>query len=139
MQLCSVRRSQTYILVFLAAFTLIVTIAAQAPNPVGVWNLQSDAQGQVTNFTLTITRDGEVLKGKVASEQYGNEDLKDLKFENGTLTYTRNLDIGGQPLPMAFKGKIEGDKLTGAYSVQGLDIPVTGSRKNPAASIPASK
>ena len=122
----------------LAAFALVFTIAAQAQNPVGVWNLQSDAQGQVTSFTLTIAREGEVLKGKVVSEQYGNEDLKDLKFENGALTYTRNLDIGGQPVAMAFKGKIEGDKLTGAYNVQGLEIPVTSSRKNPAAS-PASK
>jgi hypothetical protein len=140
MQLGSVCRSQTLIPAFLAAFALIFTIAAQAQNPVGVWNLQSDAQGQVTNFTLTITREGEVLKAKVASEQYGNEDLKDLKFENGTLTYTRNLDIGGQPVAMAFKGKIEGDKLTGAYNVQGLEIPVTGSRReNPAASRPASK
>jgi hypothetical protein len=115
---------------------LAFSAVAYAQDPIGEWNLQSDAQGQITNFTLTITKVGEALKGKVASEQYGNEDLADLKFENGTLTYTRNLKIGGEALPMAFKGKIEGDKLTGNYSVQGFDIPVTGSRKKPAA--PAS-
>ena len=127
-------------LVLFAIFGLIFVIGAQAQNPVGVWSLQSDAQGQVTNFTLTITKEGEVFKGKIVSEQYGNEDLKDLKFENGTLSYTRNLDIGGQPVPMAFKGKVEGDKLTGAYNVQGFEIPVTGSRKAPTpASNPATK
>jgi hypothetical protein len=118
-------------LVLSAIFGLIFVIAAQAQNPAGVWSLQSDAQGQVTNFTLTITKEGEVFKGKIVSEQYGNEDLKDLRFENGTLTYTRNLDVGGQTVAMAFKGKIEGDKLTGAYNIQGLEIPVTGSRKAP--------
>jgi hypothetical protein len=49
------------------------------------------------------------------------------------LTYTRKLDIGGQAAEMLFKGKIEGDKMTGAYSIQGLEIPVTGSRKTAAA------
>jgi hypothetical protein len=120
---------RTFILMLLALFALTLTIAAQAPNPVGEWTCKSDAQGTVTNFTLTITKEGAGFKGKVASETYGNEDLKDLKFENGTLTYTRNLDIGGQAAAMAFKGKIEGDKLTGAYSIQGFEIPVEGSRK----------
>ena len=115
---------------------LSFSAVAYAQDPVGEWNLQSDAQGQITNFTLTITKVGEALKGTVVSEQYGKEDLADLKFEKGTLTYTRNLSIGGQAVPLAFKGKIEGDKLTGNYSVQGVDIPVTGSRKKTAA--PAS-
>jgi hypothetical protein len=112
---------------------LAFSAVGYAQDPVGEWNLQSDAQGQISNFTLTITKAGEALKGKIVSEQYGNEDLADLKFENGTLTYTRNLLVGGEVIPLAFKGKIEGDKLTGAYSVQGLEIPVTGSRKKPAA------
>jgi hypothetical protein len=109
--------------------------AAQAPaaDPVGVWNLQADAQGQVSAFTLTITKEGTALKGKISSELYGNQDLADLKFEKDTLTYTRKLDIGGQAAEMLFKGKIEGDKMTGAYSIQGLEIPVTGSRKTAAA------
>ena len=69
---------------------------SDTPNPVGEWNLKTDAQGQITNFTLTITKEGEAFKGKVASEQYGAQELTDLKYENGTLTYTRNLEIGGQ-------------------------------------------
>ena len=117
----------------LLGILLSFSAVAYAQDPVGEWNLQSDAQGQITNFTLTITKVGEALKGKVASEQYGNEDLADLKFDKGTLTYTRNLSIGGEAIPLTFKGKIEGDKLTGAYSVQGVEIPVTGSRKKPAA------
>ena len=112
---------------------LVVSIAAQAQEPVGVWNLQADAQGQVSPFTLTITKEGTTLKGKIASEIYGSQDLTDLKFENGTLTYTRKLEIGGQAAEMLFKGKIEGDKMTGAYSIPGVDIPVTGSRKSAAA------
>ena len=111
--------------IFLAA----VALAQTKPDPVGQWNLQSDAQGQISKFTLTITKEGAVLKGKIASEQYGPQDLTDLKFENDTLTYTRNLDLGGQAIEMAFKGKIDGDKLTGTYSVMGLELPVTGSRK----------
>src|SRR5262245_20259284 len=110
------------------AFSLSLVANAQSTNPVGQWNLQSDAQGQITKFTLTITKEGDSLKGKVASEQNGAQDLKDLKVENGTVTYTRNLEIGGQAVTMTFKGTIEGDKLTGAYTVQGLELPVTGTR-----------
>jgi hypothetical protein len=115
--------------VILAVAFCWLPATAQAPNPVGEWNLQSDAQGQITKFTLTISKEGDVFKGKVASEQYGPQDLKDLKVENGTVTYTRNLEIAGQAVAMTFKGQIEGDKLTGAYTVQGIELPVTGSRK----------
>jgi hypothetical protein len=113
------------------AVVLTGAAAAQTANPVGEWNLQTDAQGQITKFTLTITREGGAFKGKVASEQYGAQNLTDLKVENGMVTYTRNLDVGGQVIAMTFKGNIEGDKLTGAYTVQGVELPVTGSR-NPA-------
>ena len=119
---------RTFVIMFAVAFCLPLVATAQSPNPVGQWNLQSDAQGQITKFTLTITKEGDTFKGKVASEQYGAQDLKDLKVEQATVTYTRNLEIAGQAVAMAFKGTIEGDKLTGAYTVQGIELPVTGTR-----------
>ena len=118
-----------FVLALDIALVLATPMLAQNPNPVGEWNLQSDAQGQVSVFTLTVTKEGETLKAKVASEQYGNQNLSDFKYENGVMTYTRTLDAGGQAIALLFKGKIEGDKLTGTYTVQGLEIPVTGSRK----------
>ena len=119
---------RTFVIMFAVAFCLSLVATAQSPNPVGQWNLQSDAQGQITKFTLTITKEGDTFKGKVASEQYGAQDLTDLKVEKATVTYTRNLEIAGQAVVMAFKGTIEGDKLTGAYTVQGIELPVTGTR-----------
>jgi len=122
---------RVFALIMPVAIILVFAATARAQDPVGEWNLQSDAQGQITKFVLTVTREGEVLKGKIASETYGNQNLADIKFEAGTLTYTRNLEVGGQAVAMLFKGKIEGDKLTGAYTVQRLEIPVTGTRKPP--------
>jgi hypothetical protein len=118
------RRFLVFVLLFATA-----ALAQKPQDPVGQWNLEADAQGQISKFILTITKEGAVLKGKIASETYGAQDLTDLKFENDTLTYTRNLEIGGQAVAMAFKGKIEGDKLTGTYDVMGLELPVKGSRK----------
>jgi hypothetical protein len=120
----------------LAVACLVVVLSAipalaQAPDPVGEWALQTNTQGQITPFTLTITREGNVLKGKASSEQYGSQVLTDLKYANGELTYTRAIEVAGQPIVMTFKGKIEGDKMTGAYNVQGVDLPVTGTRKKP--------
>jgi hypothetical protein len=116
-------------------FSIITIAAAQTPNPnpVGEWDLQSDAQGQITKFTLSITKDGDVYKGKASSEAYGSEELKDLKVEGAVVTYTRNLPIADQVVPMTFKGTIDGDKLTGAYSILGQELPVTGGRKGTAA------
>jgi hypothetical protein len=91
--------------------------------------MQTDVQGQITKFTLTVAKEGETLKARIASEQYGPQDLSDFKFENGTITFTRKLDVAGQAVEMLFKGKIDGDKIAGAYSVQGVDLPVTGTRK----------
>jgi len=128
-------RKQSVALLLGFVLVLAVAAAAQAPaatDPVGVWNMQTDAQGQVSPFVLTITKEGNALKGKIASELYGNQDLPDLKFENGTLTYTRKLDIGGQAVEMLFKGKIEGDKVTGAYTIMEIELPVTGTRKSAA-------
>jgi hypothetical protein len=118
-------------LIMPAAIILVFAATGRAQDPVGEWNLQSDAQGQITKFVLTVTREEGVLKAKIASETFGNQNLADFKFEAGTITYTRNLDVGGQVIPLLFKGEIEGDKLTGAYSVQGVEIPVTGTRKPP--------
>ena len=118
------------------ALALLVTLSAtaQTQDPVGDWNLQSDAQGQVTNFVLTITKTADGFKGKVSSEQYGPQELTDLKVQNGIVTYTRKLEIGGQAVAMAFTGRIDGDKMTGSYNLQGFEIPVTGGRKKAAGS-----
>lgn len=115
--------------IFVALLLTVFSAAAQTAEPVGVWSMQADAQGQVSPFTLTITKEDGVLKGKIASELYGDQALTDLKFENGVLTYTRTLELGGQSVQMAFRGKIEGDKATGAYVVEGQEILVTGTRK----------
>ena len=121
---------QLALLVACCGIIALSAIPAMAQEPVGEWALESNAQGQITPFTLTITKENNVLKGKITSEQYGSQNLTDLKFANGELTYTRNLEIGGQAVTMNFKGKIEGDKLTGAYVVQGFELPVTGNRKS---------
>jgi len=122
--------SRLLVVLVIGVFTFV--LVAQAPSPVGEWNMQTDVQGQITKFTLTVAREGETFKAKVASEQYGPQDLSDFKFENATITFTRHLDVGGQAIEMLFKGKIEGDKIAGAYSVQGVDLPVTGTRKTAA-------
>ena len=118
-------------LAFACLVVALWTIPAfsQTADPVGEWALQTTAQGQITPFTLTITREGNILKGKAASEAYGSQVLTDFKYTNGELTYTRTIEVGGQPIVMNFKGKIDGDKMTGAYNLQGVDLPVTGSRK----------
>ena len=123
-------RIVTVLVLVAAVFSFV--LMAQAPNPVGEWNMQTDVQGQITKFTMTVAKEGEAFKAKIASEQYGPQDLSDFKFENATITFTRNLDVGGQVIEMLFKGKIEGDKIAGAYSVQGVDLPVTGTRKTAA-------
>jgi hypothetical protein len=124
---------RVFVLIVPVAIILVFAASGHAQDPVGEWALQSDAQGQVNNFVLTVTKEGEVLKGKIASETFGNQNLADFKFEaaTGTITYTRNLDVGGQTVALLFKGKIEGDKLTGTYTVEGVEIPVAGKRKPP--------
>ena len=43
---------------------------------------------------------------------------------------TQRVDMKyGAKIIQQFKGKIEGDKLTGAYTIEGFELPVTGSRK----------
>src|SRR5262249_44273360 len=93
----------------LASAVFTFALMAQTPNPVGEWNMQTDVQGQITKFTLTVSKEGESFKAKIASEQYGAQDLSDFKYENATITFTRKLDVGGQVVEMLFKGKIEGD------------------------------
>ena len=63
----------------------------------------------------------------MASEQYGAQELTDLKYENGTLTYTRNLEIGGQGDKRwrLQRAKSEGASWTGIPTCSGL----AGSRQ----------
>lgn len=99
---------------------------------VGSWAMKMDYQGTMIDATLTINEAAGALGGTWESAQ-GKNDLKNVKFENGTLTFTRSISFQDQTFDLEYSGKVEGGKLTGLFTTPMGDMTAGGEKQGGAA------
>ena len=117
------------------AMGLVMALAgvAYAEGPAGVWKVSMDYQGNPIEGVLTITEgDAGALAGTWEGRM-GKQDLQDVKFDAGKLTFIRKVDRQGQQFDLAFTGTIEGDKINGAFDSPMGALTVAGAREATAA------
>lgn len=95
----------------------------------GDWNIKTEFNGQQMESILSFSRDQD---GNMTGQWIGfmgvNE-LKDVKFEEGKLSFARVMQgRDGQSSTSTFKGTIEDGKLTGTLTSERGETPVTGVR-----------
>jgi hypothetical protein len=87
--------------------------AADKVDPVGTWKCEYEIGGQKRTSTLTITKDGDKLAGTMSWTDQKDEKLKDLKLNDGTLTFSNVRKLMNREIPIDYKLTIDGDQLKG--------------------------
>lgn len=85
----------------------------KAADPVGTWNCEYEVGGQQRTSTLEIKKDGENLTGTMSWQNQKDEKLKDLKFKDGTLTFSAIRKIMDNEISIDYTFTVDGDKLKG--------------------------
>ncbi|WP_210420561.1 DUF2147 domain-containing protein [Aquisphaera giovannonii] len=87
----------------------------KAADPVGTWKCEYEIGGQQRTSTLKVKKDGDNLSATMAWPDQEETKVKDLKFKDGTLTFSavRKLPQVEDGITIEYKLKIEGDQIKG--------------------------
>ncbi|HLM61817.1 MAG TPA: S9 family peptidase, partial [Pyrinomonadaceae bacterium] len=97
--------------------------AAPTVNLGGKWTMTADAGGQKITINLELKQDGATLSGSMSSP-VGAGTLTDGKVSGNMATGIFKAEVQGQAMELKMEGTVEGDKMSGTLSGQGLP-PIT--------------
>jgi hypothetical protein len=102
-------------------------------DPVGTWKCEYEIGDQKRMYTLTIKKDGDKFAGTMSWPEQKDAKLKDVKFKDGELSFSAVREIMDMKLDIAYKLKIDGDKLKGKAEVdvggEKRDFEIEGKRE----------
>jgi hypothetical protein len=102
-------------------------------DPVGTWKCEYEIGGQKRTSTLTIKKDGDKLAGTMSWPDQKEENLKDLKRKDDTLTFSAVRKFMDNEIPIDYKLTIDGDKLKGKgasdFGGKKNEFDITGKRE----------
>jgi hypothetical protein len=122
------------LLVLAAASALVApaAFAADDQDVVGTWKLSYDPGDGPHESTLNVSKADSGLKAEFV-EGGRKLDVKDLKFEAGTLRFLVETEHNGEPASVFFEGKVEADAIAGdgEWEYQGMTgtFPFSGKRE----------
>jgi hypothetical protein len=106
---------------------LVQTALVAAQEITGQWEMTMEFGGRPSYATLTISKNADgTLAGK-----WGSNDLSNVRFQDGKLSFVRTIRFGDQQFSMTYNGTLEGGKLEGLMSSDRGEFPVNGARKKP--------
>ena len=91
--------------------------AADKVDPVGTWKCEYEIGGQKRTSTLTVKKDGDKLAGTMTWSDQKEARLKDVKLNDGELTFSAEREVMDNKFTVEYKLKIDGDKLKGKGAV----------------------
>jgi hypothetical protein len=91
---------------------------AQKVDPVGTWKCEYKIGDQQRTSTMTIKRNEDKITGTMSWPDQKETELKDLKLKDNTLTFSAVRKLPGMDdgIPVDYKLKIDGDKVSGKCS-----------------------
>jgi hypothetical protein len=92
----------------------------------GEWDVQTE-DGQYT-FVFVFSMEGDALMGLFKGTG-GDYEMEDLTFEGNEISFTVNIDAGGQTMSIDFTATIEGDSLEGYLSMEYGEANITGKKR----------
>jgi len=103
-----------------------------AQAPVGKWKFTREMQGQEIVTTLAVTANEEGKLSATMTGPRGENEMSDVAFKDGKLTFKRVLDFNGQTVELNYQFALEGGKLKGAVSTQRGEFEMEGVFDGPA-------
>ena len=98
----------------------------------GTWQLTLNIGDRQVNPTLVIKANDNNKLSAVWQSQRGQQELSDVTFKAGKLTFKRTREFQGQQRESSFEGTIKGNKLTGKLTSQRGEIEIEGQRQGAA-------
>ena len=85
----------------------------KAADPIGTWQCSYEIGEQKRTSTLTVKKEGDKLVGTMSWPDQKDEKVKDLKFKDGTLTFSAVRKFMENEIPIDYTLTIDGDELKG--------------------------
>jgi hypothetical protein len=98
----------------------------------GTWQFTFNVGDRQVNPTLVIKADDNNKLSAVWQSQRGQQEISDLTFKAGKLTFKRTSEYQGQKRESSFEGTIKGNKLTGTMKSERGEIEIEGQRQGAA-------
>lgn len=102
--------------------------AAAASNLSGTWAIKTSFQGQQFNSTLTLQQQGDRLSGRLASDQFGGNDISGGSASGNSFRFSTTINFGGEGISLNFEGTTSGKQMSGTITTPGGPIPFSGTR-----------
>ena len=120
-----------FIVVVVILFCLSTTCLASEQEAdykvlLGEWDVQTE-DGQYT-FVFVFSIEGDTLRGLFKGTS-GDYEMEDLTFEDNKLSFTVDIDAGGQTMSIDYSATIEGDTLEGYLSMEYGEANITGKKR----------
>jgi hypothetical protein len=87
--------------------------AVEMDDVVGTWDLRVETANGVVEPKLTITKDGDKLRGKSMSQVFGELEAKNLELKDNVLSWEVTGSSGGFDIRVKYKGKPRGNRIEG--------------------------
>ena len=95
----------------------------------GNWQLTFNVGDRQVNPTLVIKANDNNKLSAVCQSQRGQQEISDVTFKAGKLTFKRTSEFQGRQRESSFEGTIKGNKLTGTMKSERGEIEVEGQRE----------
>ena len=117
-------------IVFLtSALTIFAAPAGLSADEVtGKWSLALQVPGETVDVVLDLKQEGESVTGTLTSSHASGK-IDRGSYKEKKLSATATVDLQGSPAEVQIDGTVDGDKISGSLTVQGLgSFPYTGSK-----------
>jgi hypothetical protein len=95
---------------------------------VGVWDLNYSVGDREITGKLAISQKPDGALAGTWTSQRGESEVSNVQFQSGKLTFDRTVKFNDQEFKMAFAGTVQDSKLTGEFTSDRGEVPVTGTR-----------
>ena len=116
----------TCLLLFCFSTFPVISQEKKYEDLLGTWDVETE-DGQYT-FEFIFSMENGTLKGVYIGSS-GEAEMEDLTYEDNKLTFTVNVDAGGQSMAIDFSATIEGETLEGMLSLQFGEANIIGKKR----------
>ena len=103
--------------------------AAASGGLLGEWDLAYEIQGNAATAKLILAKAGDGAYSGTWDSQFGKSELKDVKVNGDSATFSRSISAQGQEMDISYSAEAAGDSITGTIAIPQLgDVPFTGKR-----------